>query len=214
MPQQNILTVEAPSINVVAKALQAVPKYAKSAISNSIKDALKAARTTLIGRGPAAESEGIRSRYNIPYNKLLSAIGQPRTFGMSGQLNITGHRLPLWYFPSRDISPYGTATAELKDAPPANMLHAFMRNGIIYQREGRGTPRLPIHWVMGLSVAEMAKESKTVYPKVKARMEEQLAKRLWHYLDLQIKAVAQGTPITGFKKGKPIYSSQIPPSSP
>src|SRR5258708_15935658 len=118
-----LISVDAPYLQDVINALSAYPKVVKSAIHFSIKDALRAGRTTLIGRGE--HNEGITSRYNVNYNEMLAAIGNPKVFGMSGILNISGHRIPLSEFPNREIFPYGVAIAELKEGPPINILHAF-----------------------------------------------------------------------------------------
>jgi hypothetical protein len=43
---------------------------------------------------------------------------------------------------------------------------------------------MPIRWVPGLSVAEMAAQRSQVYPAVEKRMKEALIRRLRHYIDL------------------------------
>ncbi|MBV9878403.1 MAG: hypothetical protein JO025_26970 [Verrucomicrobia bacterium] len=114
---------------------------------------------------------------------MLQAIGRPRWNGLNGSLNIEGPRIPLAEFPTTDSGESGVYINEIKGQMPINLRHAFqvMRKGPVYQRETPHGPRLPIRWVMGLSVAQMAGSAK-VMPATEARIKEQLAKRLWHYV--------------------------------
>jgi hypothetical protein len=180
-----LFQITIPDLSPILKHLAATPKEVQRILRLATMDAVGQGRTTLIGRGPAAEMEGIRARYNIGYNKILSAIKKPRYQGLGAVLDISGPKIPLQDFgQSRDIYPYGVAVTELKDGYPVNILHAFKRNGKIYQREGPKAARIPIRWVPGLAVAEMAKQHTQVYPAVEKRIKEALVKRLSHYLDL------------------------------
>jgi hypothetical protein len=128
-----IFKVSIPDLSAILKHLAATPKEVQRILKFATVDAAAQGRTTLIGRGPAKDMEGIRSRYNIGYNKVLAAINKPRMLGLGAILDISGPRLPLQDFgQSRDIFPYGVAVTELKDGYPVNLLHAFKRNGKIY----------------------------------------------------------------------------------
>ena len=192
--------VSIPDLSAIIKHLAATPKEVQRILKFATMDALGQGRTTLIGRGPAKEMEGIRARYNIGYNKILKAIGKPRYQGLGAALDISGPKIPLQDFgQSRDIYPYGVAVTELKDGYPVNILHAFKRNGKIYQREGPKAPRMPIRWVPGLAVAEMAAQHTQVMPAVEKRIKEALIRRLAHYIDL---FNTTGLPQRVWKRGK------------
>jgi hypothetical protein len=178
---EGLLKVSIPDLQKILANFRGTPKEITKLLGLSIKDALAAGRTALIGRGGA--SEGIRSRYNVKYRTMLQAIGRPRVFGITGSLNISGPKIPLFEFPTTDSGESGVYVSEIKGQTPINLRHAFQvtRKGPVYQRETPHGPRIPIRWVMGLSVPEMAKSSK-VMPATEARIKEQLAKRLWHYI--------------------------------
>jgi hypothetical protein len=204
MAKEGLLSVSVPDLAAILKHLTATPKEILRILRFSTMDAIGQGRTTLIGRGPAKDMEGIRKRYNIGYNKILSAIGKPRWRGLGAELDISGPKLPLHDFgKSKDIYPYGTATTELRDGYPVNMLHAFMHDGKIYQRQGGAkSPRIPIRWVPGLSVAEMAAQRTEVYPAVEKRIKEALIRRIGHYIDLFNKGGLPTRVWRGSTKGK------------
>ena len=204
MAKEGLLNVSIPDLAVILKHLIATPKEMLRVLRLSTMDAVGQGKTTLIGRGPAKDMEGIRKRYNIGYNKISAYIGKPKWRGVGAELDVSGPKLPLHDFgKSKDIYPYGTATTELRDGYPTNMMHAFMHHGEIYQRQGGPkAPRIPIRWVPGLSVAEMAAQRTEVFPAVEKRIKEALVRRLAHYIDLFNKAGLPARVWRGSTKGK------------
>jgi hypothetical protein len=179
MASNGLLNITIPDLPKILANFRGLPHQMTKLLGLSIKDALSAGRTTLIGRGAA--SEGIRSRYNVKYRTMMQAIGRPRWNGLNGSLDIAGPRIPLAEFPYKDTGETGVEVQEVKGHNPIVLRHAFAPNNRIYQRDTPTTGRLPIRWVMGLSVAQMAKNA-AVMPATEARIKEQLAKRLWHYI--------------------------------
>lgn len=177
MASNGLLNISIPDLPKIMANFRGLPNQMHKLLGLSIKDALSAGRTTLIGRGGAGG--GIRSRYNVKYRTMLQAIGRPRYNGLIGSLDIAGPRLPLTEFPYRDTGTTGVEVSELKGKAPFTLRHAFAVQGHIYERST--TSRLPIRWKMGLSVAQMAKNAEVMKP-TEARIKEQLAKRLWHYI--------------------------------
>ncbi len=162
------ITIQLRGVDDVIRRLQSVPDGARWAMHHAIKDALATGKTEM--------TRAIRDRYNVPYGWVQGSIGTPKVTGLNGRLDIKGTRVPLYLFPHRDIFPYGVAIQEVKDALPINLLHAFVPKGWgpkgkIYQREAAGAPRMPIHWIMGLSVPEMAGEIAHIKPRVEQAME-------------------------------------------
>ena len=171
-----LLEISIPDLQKILANFRGTPKEITKLLGLSIRDALSAGRTALIGRGGA--NEGIRSRYNVKYRTMLQAIGRPRAFGLTGALNISGPRIPLFEFPTTDSGDSGVYVHEIKGQAPINLRHAFQvsRKGPVYQREKPHGPRVPIRWVMGLSVPEMARNTQ-VMPATQQRIKDQLAKK-------------------------------------
>jgi hypothetical protein len=194
------IQVEIPNIKQVVDALRNIPNGARFALHHAIKDSLDTARTTL--------TRAIRDRYNVPYSWVLNAIGKPSVQGLTGFLHITGSKVPLYLFPHRDIFPYGVAIEEVKGEPPINLMHAFTPGNKgtrgssslkIYQREGESAPSYPIRWIMGLSVPEMADETKHVQSKVQLAMEQEY----YRSINNLIKQYTAGNLIPGWRNKRP-----------
>jgi hypothetical protein len=190
------ISVQISNIKEVTEALQNVPNGARFALHHSIKDARESGRTAL--------TKAIRGRYNVPYRWVLNAIGKPLVKDISGWLFVSGTKVPLYLFPHRDIYPYGVAISEVKDDPPINLLHAFSpghkgARARIYQREGDHAPSMPIRWIMGLSVPEMAGETKHVQPIVEKAMSDEY----YRSINNLIKQYLNGTLIPGYRNKRP-----------
>ncbi len=147
----------------VFKRLEGIPGGAYTALRFAIIYALKRARTVA--------ARDTRERYNVSNSWLLKAIGQPKLQGLRGDLNVSGSKAYLGMFPTKQIFPFGTATVELKEAFPVNLLHAFLRNGIVYERRTKDTPKYPIMRMVGLSAPQMIGQKTEVYPAIEFQME-------------------------------------------
>lgn len=194
------ISIQLQGVPEVIEALKGVPMGARWAIHHAIKDSLDTAKTEI--------TRAIRERYNVPYGIVLAATGRPNVSGLTGWLEVKGSRVPLYLFPHRDIYPFGVAVQELQEGIPINLLHAFTPGNKgqrgnsrmkIYQREESGAPRLPIRWIMGLSVPEMAGETQHIQPRVEKAMEEQYYNRIEHY----IQQFLRGNLIPGYRLKKP-----------
>ena len=172
-----------PSADEIAKLLQSIPGAAQPAVRLSIGDALRSGRSLL------ASSSGIRERYNLPLSPLLAALGTPRVSGPYGVLNIEGKRIPLSVFP-HSFSSVG-ARVEILKGHPVYLHHAFQAGDLegIYERD-TGVGRYPIHPMVGVSIPQMAGQ-KEVAAKATQRINEQLNKRMQHYISAFLKGQIQ-----------------------
>jgi hypothetical protein len=194
------IQIDIPNIKYVIDMLKNIPSGAKFALHHAIKDSLDSGRTAL--------TKAIRERYNVPYSWVLNAVGRSQVSGLTGFLHITGSKVPLYLFPHRDIFPYGVAIEEVKGEAPINLLHAFTPGNKgtrgssslkIFQREGEGAPAYPIRWIMGLSVPEMADETKHVQSKVQLAMEQEY----YRSINNLIRQYTSGNLIPGYRNKRP-----------
>jgi hypothetical protein len=162
------------TVQEVVEKLGEIPNAVRFVLHQSILYTLRRARTTA--------AKEVTARYNVPYGTVLKALGEPRMSGLVGTLHASGKRLPLSAFPTRDIFPEGTATLELRDAYPVHLLHAFVRGGMILERETKDTRRYPLRPVMGLALPIMIGQKKDVFPKIEAQMEKDLDSELGRLL--------------------------------
>jgi hypothetical protein len=175
------INVDIPNLPAVAKALGDTPNALRFALHQSILYTLRKARTMA--------KKAVTERYNILPNQVLKALGEPRMSGLVGVLHAGGTRIPLSAFPAREISPFGTAVLELKNAYPINLLHSFIRGGKVLERETPETKRYPLRTMVGLPLPIMIGEKAHVFPEIEAGMEKDLD----HELGRLVRGILSGS---------------------
>jgi hypothetical protein len=159
------VNLEIKGIRGVVNTLRDVPGGARFALRAAIIYALRRSRT---------EAKKLAtSRYNVTPAAILKAIGTPTLNGLTGILRASGSRFPLSEFPHREIVPYGVVISELKNEPPINLLHAFVRGGRVLERTTPQGPRLPIWPMVGRSVPGMIGDS-PLWPKLEESLQKDL----------------------------------------
>jgi len=176
------LQINIPNLEEVVDKLSSIPGGAAFAINHAIYDTLKSVRTQA--------TRAARERYNVPYSWVLKSFGNPKVIGMYGLLQSTGARAPLFMFPHQAAYPggKGSPAAKVSELKSHTMLlrHAFHK-GVKVRTGGTGSPRYPVHIMVGRAAPQMINEQGEVWPKVEEFERQYLQERLSHYIDALLK---------------------------
>jgi hypothetical protein len=168
-----MIYIELPDLEKVTKRLRKIPDAGKWALMRTLNE------VAISGRQAAVDD--IFARYyfdtQTPVRKGFS-IQTANTSHLLAVIHVTGTRFPVAQFLPTQIAE-GVDIMEVRGSR-ASISHVFtatMRYGTnVFSRVGPG--RGPVRSITGLSVANMARESKEVLPDIESRIKTQLPKRL------------------------------------
>jgi hypothetical protein len=175
-----------PNLNEVAAKFEGVPAGARKAISRTINDGIRKARTEI--------KKTIGQVFNLKPTPILA--GLKREFpafstpnDLFGLLHIEGYKFPVSDFGARDQFPAGVAFQEIKGRQ-AVLPHDFIRTmgsghtGVFHRIDG--TARLRIAERTGLSIPQMLENPRTT-PAWQAAVESFMGGRLEHHVSYLLK---------------------------
>lgn len=169
-----MVEIELPDLENARKSLAAFPGAADWAIARTLND--------VTASGKAAATQFIFQRYQFettgPISRGIHA-SKVTTGRETAVIRFQGSRFPVKMFlPSR--TQVGIEIMELR-GERSTIAHAFAAAmqygwGVFTRKPGAG--RGPVQSVVGLSIANMARESTEILPEISNHVREQLAKRL------------------------------------
>jgi len=170
-----MVTIELPDLDSARKQLEAFPGAADWAIVRTVND--------VAGSGKAAATSYIFTRYYFetqgPIQKGITTtkVSSPSQVAV---IRFQGKRFPVKQFlPTR--TDVGIEIMEIRGQRGAPISHAFgavMQYGFGIFKRKPDAERGPVQSITGLSVANMARESKEILPEISAHVRDQLSKRM------------------------------------
>ncbi len=168
-----MIYIELPDLLKVQKRLRGIPGASKWALMKTLNDVAVS--------GKQAAVDDIFARYYFEtQSPIRSGIKttQARADHLFAVIHITGKRFPVQSFLPTRTEP-GVEIMEVR-GQRASISHVFMatmRYGAnVFARTGN-KERPFVRSIMGLSIANMAREETKVLPDIEARIKEQLSKR-------------------------------------
>jgi hypothetical protein len=167
-----MIEIQLQNLELVRKALKAVPGGAEWAISRTLND------VAISGRQAAIDD--IFTRYYFatqgPIRKAMK-ITNASPHHLGAVIRVSGSRLPAEGFLATQTG-QGVDIMEIRGqrSEIGHVFRAVMKYGLnVFTRLSQA--RGPVRMVTGMSIANMAREQKEVLPDIEAKINEQLSKR-------------------------------------
>lgn len=169
-----MIQIELPDLESATKELEASPELANWAITRAVND--------VAGSGKAAATQFIFSRYYFdtqgPVQRGIKTINtsSPRVPAL---IRFQGTRFPVKMFLPTQTE-VGVDVMEIRGerSSIAQAFGAIMQYGFGIFKRQPDAERYPVRSITGLSIANMAREEKEIFPEISAHINEQLPKRL------------------------------------
>jgi hypothetical protein len=167
-----MITIELPTLEAVRHALRKIPGAAEWAVMRTLNDVAESGRQIAV--------TDITARYNINDRPTRAGmrIMNATEERLVAIIRISGNRFPLEMF-SPQRTDQGVSVEQIRghrSSPIAHTFKAVMQYGSnVFIRKGEA--RGPVQMMVGLSVANMAREESKVLPDISRRIDEQLVKR-------------------------------------